>query len=96
MPPLLTHQKASQNDRRTPNVYFGSPTIKNSYISTKKNPRRILGPHFPTRTFLALLLFSVIQMFFLTMFKETWCFFIKKHFSGYLCFRDTVFFLRST
>ena len=46
-----------------PMCIFGSPTIKNSNISTKK-PRRILGPHFSTRTFLALLLFSVIQMFF--------------------------------
>ena len=40
-----------------PMCIFGAPTIKNSNISTKKKPRRILGPHFPTRTFLALLLF---------------------------------------
>ena len=42
-----------------PICIFGSPTIK-TVTFPQKNPRRILGPHFPS----AATFFSVIQMFF--------------------------------
>ena len=76
-----------------PMCIFGSPTIKNSNISTKKNPRRILGPHFPTRTFLALLLFFCdTNVFFLTMFKGRGVFLSKNIFRDIYVFGIQCFF----
>ena len=72
---------------------FGSRTMKNTNISSKRSTANFGPLTFRPAPFWRCYFFSVIQMFFfLTMFKGTWCFFHKKHFSGYLCFRDTVFF----
>ena len=50
-------KRLQKKDWRTPNVYFRVSNFEKHKHFHKKDPRRILGPHFPTRTFLALLLF---------------------------------------
>ena len=86
MPPLLTHQKASQNDRRTPNVYFRVSNYKKTVTFPRKKPTSNFGPSLSNPHLSGAATFFC-DFFFLTMFKVTWCFFIKKN-----IFRDIYVF----